>query len=128
VLVIVPLMWRLRGVDAPAVTEQGARSQPEPSSVAPAPMIPSAGGGSEQSGKAPPGTYVVACFRGGALGAVLGAAVAAIGVIVSIGTEDKWFEMFVLVYVQVGAGIGLVLGGIVEPLRVRLRRARAAER
>ncbi|MEZ6036017.1 MAG: hypothetical protein R3F29_00965 [Planctomycetota bacterium] len=126
VAVFVPLLWVLRGRDLPpaawglAPGGSGPTSSPSPtpasSTVPPAATVIA-------PAKAVPGTYMVATVRGALIGAVLGLLASLIGVVFAIGPQDKWFSAFALVFGQLGAAIGAVVGGVFEPLRVR-RKAR----
>ena len=127
VAVFVPLLWVLRGRDMPVAARglapggSGPTWSPSPapasSTVAPLATVTA-------PAKAVPGTYLAATVRGALIGAVLGLLASLIGVVFAIGPQDKWFSAFAVVFGQLGAVIGGVVGGVFEPLRVRWKARR----
>lgn len=122
IAVFVPLLWSLRG---PALLDELPPQASPKTAQHTSGTKPNAIDG---IAKAPPGTYLLAFVRGAVIGSLVTAVLVLLAVLVMFSPSDKWLIMYVITFTQLGAAIGALVGGIVEPLRMRhVRRNRSKQ-
>jgi hypothetical protein len=122
IAVFVPLLWSLRGPDLPDELPPRALPKTAQDNSGTKPNA------TDGIAKAPPGTFLLAFVRGAVIGGLVTAVLVLLAVLVMFSPTDKWMIMYVITYTQLGAVIGALLGGIVEPLRIRHVRRKRRQR